>query len=172
MKKIGLIICVLISFYSCRKNSFVDPTILPEATTSGAGTFGCLIDGWVYTGGRYSDYWDWVSAEEQPSINFCYYKAKDSMVVRVKTGEGEYLKFSIHNIVSNLKPQTCQLRHARFEPNAQASTDGIIPLDSLGEVYITELNDSLHIISGTFRGIGTNPRIKEGRFDVVYRTAQ
>lgn len=31
----------------------VDPTLMPPATQTGANTFGCLIDGWVYTGQRY-----------------------------------------------------------------------------------------------------------------------
>ena len=30
-----------------------DPTLMPPATQTGANTFGCLIDGWVYTGQRY-----------------------------------------------------------------------------------------------------------------------
>ena len=30
-----------------------DPTLMPPATQTGANTFGCLIDGWIYTGQRY-----------------------------------------------------------------------------------------------------------------------
>ena len=39
---------------SCNREDFsADPTIMPPATQTGANTFGCLIDGWVYTGQRY-----------------------------------------------------------------------------------------------------------------------
>ena len=39
---------------SCDREDFsADPTIMPPATQTGANTFGCLIDGWVYTGQRY-----------------------------------------------------------------------------------------------------------------------
>ena len=44
---------------ACEENESVDPTIMPEATTTGANTFGCLVDGWVYTSGR----WGMPSAE-------------------------------------------------------------------------------------------------------------
>ena len=34
---------------SCDREDFsADPTIMPPATQTGANTFGCLIDGWVY----------------------------------------------------------------------------------------------------------------------------
>ena len=36
---------------SCDREDFsADPTIMPPATQTGANTFGCLIDGCVYTG--------------------------------------------------------------------------------------------------------------------------
>ena len=47
-----LFICLLLFCVACEENESVDPTIMPEATTTGANTFGCLVDGWVYTSGR------------------------------------------------------------------------------------------------------------------------
>ena len=44
-----LFICLLLFCVACEENESVDPTIMPEATTTGANTFGCLVDGWVYT---------------------------------------------------------------------------------------------------------------------------
>lgn len=46
-----LFICLLLFCVACEENESVDPTIMPEATTTGANTFGCLVDGWVYTSG-------------------------------------------------------------------------------------------------------------------------
>ncbi|MFQ6928057.1 MAG: hypothetical protein ACLRS8_08460 [Parabacteroides merdae] len=43
-----LFICLLLFCVACEENESVDPTIMPEATTTGANTFGCLVDGWVY----------------------------------------------------------------------------------------------------------------------------
>ena len=48
-----LFICLLLFCVACEENESVDPTIMPEATTTGANTFGCLVDGWVYTSGRW-----------------------------------------------------------------------------------------------------------------------
>ena len=59
MKKYILILFSIISFWSCKEteNESIDITVLPSATTTGANTFGCLMDGWVYVGGRYLN-WD------------------------------------------------------------------------------------------------------------------
>ena len=40
-----LFICLLLFCVACEENESVDPTIMPEATTTGANTFGCLVDG-------------------------------------------------------------------------------------------------------------------------------
>lgn len=39
-----LFICLLLFCVACEENESVDPTIMPEATTTGANTFGCLVD--------------------------------------------------------------------------------------------------------------------------------
>ena len=36
-----LFICLLLFCVACEENESVDPTIMPEATTTGANTFGC-----------------------------------------------------------------------------------------------------------------------------------
>ena len=57
-----LFICLLLFCVACEENESVDPTVMPEATTTGANTFGCLVDGWVYTSGRWglpvAEYWE------------------------------------------------------------------------------------------------------------------
>ena len=57
MKKYILILFSIISFWSCTEDESIDITVLPSATTTGANTFGCLMDGWIYVGGRYLN-WD------------------------------------------------------------------------------------------------------------------
>ena len=41
-----LFICLLFFCIACEENKSVDPTLMPEATATGANTFGCLVDGW------------------------------------------------------------------------------------------------------------------------------
>ena len=52
MKKL-LFLFLLVCCCACDEDKTVDPTLMPEATTTGANTLGCLIDGWVYASGRY-----------------------------------------------------------------------------------------------------------------------
>ena len=53
MKKYILILFSIVSLWSCTEDNTVDITVMPPATTTGANTFGCLVDGWIYVGGRY-----------------------------------------------------------------------------------------------------------------------
>ena len=48
-----LFICLLFFCVACEENKSVDPTLMPETTTTGENTLGCLIDGWVYVSGRW-----------------------------------------------------------------------------------------------------------------------
>ena len=82
-----LFICLLFFCVACDENESVDPTVMPEATTIGANTFGCLVDGWVYVGGR----WGLPAAE--------YVQLADStgMTVSAQVGFDSYLRFSIAN---------------------------------------------------------------------------
>ena len=48
-----LFICLLFFCIACEENKSVDPTLMPEATATGANTFGCLVDGWVSVSGRW-----------------------------------------------------------------------------------------------------------------------
>lgn len=52
MKKSILILFSIVSLWSCMEDDTVDITVLPSATTTGADTFGCLVDGWIYEIGR------------------------------------------------------------------------------------------------------------------------
>lgn len=52
MKKL-LFLFLLVLCCACEEDKSVDPTLMPEATTTGQNTLGCLIDGWVHTSGRF-----------------------------------------------------------------------------------------------------------------------
>ena len=54
IKYLSTIVLTVALCCACDGEDFsADPTIMPPATQTGANTFGCLIDGWVYTGQRY-----------------------------------------------------------------------------------------------------------------------
>ena len=74
MKKYILILLSVLCCIGCdREDETVDITVMPPATTIGAETFGCLIDGWLYVGGRYRDYGYWFGPSvDSPSIKFLY----------------------------------------------------------------------------------------------------
>lgn len=52
MKKF-LFLLLILACASCSEDTSIDPTLMPEATSEGRNTFGCLLDGWVYTSGRF-----------------------------------------------------------------------------------------------------------------------
>ena len=54
IKYLSTIVLTVALCCACDGEDFsADPTLMPPATQTGANTFGCLIDGWVYTGQRY-----------------------------------------------------------------------------------------------------------------------
>lgn len=53
MKKFIFLLTLLVACFACTEDTSIDPTLMPEATSEGQNTFGCLIGGWVYTSGRF-----------------------------------------------------------------------------------------------------------------------
>ena len=80
-----LFICLLLFCVACEENDSVDPTIMPEATTTGANTFGCLVDGWVYTSGRWG----------MPAAEYLEREEGSSVTVSAQVGLGSYIRFTI-----------------------------------------------------------------------------
>jgi hypothetical protein len=139
MKKRLLLLFSLLLLISCEDKT-IDITVLPAETTHGAHTFGCLIDGWVYVGGRYS------------SIDF-YLKEDGNMMVCAYVKPQKTISFTI------LHPQegaTTTITDVRW--NGEKLPDGT--------ASITHLDTREKIISGRFSG----GSITEGRFDVCYAT--
>ena len=135
-----LFLCLMFFCIACEENESVDPTLMPEATTTGANTFGCLVDGWVYVSGR----WGLPAAE--------YTQLEDSigMTVSAQVGFGSYLRFTIANP-----------KQGETLPYTDVSFDNQNMGD--GKVHITRMSDG--IFSGTFEG----DRITKGRFDLKYK---
>ena len=94
MKKYILILFSIISLWSCKEteDESIDITVLPSATTTGANTFGCLMDGWIYVGGRYLN---WGHSYVWTYDSFHYYTEEDKLSVSVSVKPGINLSFTI-----------------------------------------------------------------------------
>lgn len=122
MKKIIFCLALFINI-SCTENTSIDPTLLPPVTSEGQNTFGCLIDGWVYTSGRFG--LPQASAQADKSG---YYVIITAPVDRFRT-----ISFTLVNPV--------------YESECQYIGKGSI---GDGQAFITR-NDG-KVISGTFHG--------------------
>ena len=69
-----LFICLLLFCVACEENESVDPTIMPEATTT-----------WVYTSGRWG----------MPSAEYLEREEGSSVTVSAQVGLGSYIRFTI-----------------------------------------------------------------------------
>lgn len=154
MKKIFLLLLLAVCALSCDvEDETVDITVMPEATTMGADTFGCLIDGWVYVGGRHTTV-DW--REDIPgtrSIDFQYSEKQEKMYVGVKVKSDTFIQFIL------LSP-----KNGQESSYVDAQFDGEEMED--GKAFITRFDTKKKIISGTFGG----GSISNGRFDIHYTT--
>lgn len=138
MKKLLLLFMVFLCC-SCEEDKSVDPTLMPEATMEGKNTFGCLIDGWVYTGERFGKPEAIVSISENTNY----------IIIRATVNFFTTLEFTLINPVANAE---CAYTNASFDEKKLED----------GKAYITRKDGS--IISGTFSG-GT---MTKGRFDIRY----
>lgn len=149
MKKYILLLITLLCLTACEEDESRDITVMPPATEKGADTFGCLVDGWLYVGGRYQPlgFPDVLS-----SIEFIHHTEANKISASVWVKRDQNITFSI---LSPEKGKECALTNITF---------GEEKLED-GTVFISRYDPSSHIISGTFTNGG---RLTHGRFDVHY----
>lgn len=149
MKKYLFILLVTICLGSCSENTTIDTTVMPPVTTTGANTFGCLIDGWIYVGGRYnnsSESNDWTPK------SFQFHESDNKLTGNISVKPSINISFTI---LSPQEGKEAVITDLRFED------DGLED----GTVLINRFDTKARIISGTF---GNNDRLTNGRFDVHY----
>jgi hypothetical protein len=152
MKKIIFMILSVICWVGCTDTS-VDTTVMPPVTATGANTFGCLIDGWVYVGGRYNV----KNSSQSWTLNSFYYNSEeDKFSVHVSVKEDVSIRFTIPS------PK---------EGKESAITDIYFGSEELedGTIFISRLDTDAGIISGTFEN---NQRLTKGRLDIHYITSE
>jgi len=151
-----IVFFLVIILAACRKDTSVDVTVMPQETTTGENTFGCIIDSWIYVGGRYRDY-------GTESIVFKF-NGSDKMDVEVKVlGLNEPYAYIAFTIINLHDLPRCEFINARWLDRLIGNKDGE-PLGS-GTVKITRFDKEANIISGRFSG----GKIAHGQFDVKYR---
>lgn len=146
IKNLVVLFLSICLFSRCEVSS-IDTSVLPEETQIGKGTFGCLIDGWVYVGGRYGSYNGIFNNWE--SIHFTYYEDKKIMCVYVILTETDYLGFIIED------PQ-----EGKSSPCTNVDYNG----EHLEDCVVEVSRFDNYVISGTFAG----GKIRLGRFDMMY----
>lgn len=161
MKKYLLILLSIFSFWSCEtEDESIDISILPTATSTGANTFGCLVDGWVYVGGRYLG---WNHSTPWTHDSFVYYQENENP----EEPEGNYI-LNVSVIVKPAINVSFKIQNPQ-EGKESAITSVKFDGEELqdGTATITRFDTKRKIISGTF---GNGERLTNGRFDVQYAT--
>lgn len=166
-----LLIILFLSFNSCSKEDNCENPIdcLPPSTQTGAGTFGCLINGepFVDTSGKYNCFYQFVDGGYYFNISGSF----DSEIAEVNLGT---IDMPIE------KGKTYRLE-SPISRNATASLFLGSNLETLhtgkefsGELHVTSFDLDSRIVSGTFWFDVYNPetgktiRIREGRFDSLF----
>ena len=115
MKKYILILFSIISFWSCTEDESIDITVLPSVTTTGDNTFGCLMDGWIYVGGRYLN---WGHSYVWTYDSFHYYPEEDKLSVNVSVKPDINIHFIILSPQEALPRERQRLRAGHRDQNA------------------------------------------------------
>lgn len=138
MKKL-LFLFWLLACCACQEDRSLDPTLMPEATTTGENTLGCLIDGWAYTSGRFG----------KPNATAYSNEDGEHITIWATVDLFTTLEFTLVNPSAG---NECTYTHTVFDKEAKED----------GKALITRKDGT--VISGTFGG----GSITEGRFDIRY----
>ena len=174
MKRLPLILLIVIAFISskCEKDGQ-----LPAETQTGAGTFGCLVDGNVFKpkgspfggpilGCAYQlingGYYFQLHASKKGDINYGIGIFTDSL--QIHQGETLILK-------NEFVPGEAYGLYAISE--FQGLTNYLTNSIDTGEITIKKFDETNRIVSGTFwfdarNDSGKKVQVRDGRFDLKY----
>ncbi|TYB78043.1 hypothetical protein ES676_02170 [Bizionia saleffrena] len=175
MKNLLLAFAMLLIVSNCNKNDDDQPTNpidqLPPATQTGAGTFGCLLDGEPFLPGNSQNPLDCV----YQFVNGGYYfslqaNKRDDLNNRItlslSTKSLEIEENEVFNLLENIDGNA----YGRY---SYATLETYTSQDYTGELTITKLDFTNNIVSGTFwydieDYNGVVHQIREGRFDMQF----
>ncbi len=176
MKYILIIIAAISIFASCTKDKQTEDQ-LPPATQTGAGTFGCKINGKVYVPKGSSG-----TGRPNPHIQYDLgLNGLPYLFIDSKQQEGGVINAGVFISFGSLNHLAfySAIDTFRFSIgwNAVIGNCGMTTLDNnvkaLGGGEITRLDATNHIISGRFEFKATKPgcdtlRVTDGRFDIKF----
>ncbi|MFT4062755.1 MAG: hypothetical protein QM642_10420 [Edaphocola sp.] len=176
-----VLLAVLLLLASCRKHKAEAPTdpltLLPAYTETGAGTFGCLIDGEAFVPKKH-----WASLEVSLQ---CYYQIVNYTEIYFSlSAKNAYLdKYLGINIDYKYLIKNKTYKLGSFTNDSSYATLGIYSGETIyftrstnyvGEMSIGYLDTINQIVSGTFwfdavdTSSGKGIHVTNGRFDLHY----
>jgi len=175
MKKLILFTLLFTSLLSCCDKDDNDVNeALPPATQTGAGTFACKINGQSFidtSGGYFNCFYQLIDGKY-------YFGIQGSDTVGMITGVGMGTDKKIieqGNVYPLLEPIDGNANGgANITQSVSSGTISFTNMQYTGELTITKLDFTNHIVSGTFWYNIKNPytnetiEIREGRFDTLF----
>ncbi len=173
-----LITCLLVTGISCKKKSNNPVNDLPPLTTTGANTFGCLVNGQAFLPKAAG-----VSGREPLNFSYGIVNNKTSLIINVENSGSKgsaYIRLFInaavlkqgedYTLASGYPLDDSPNGHYNYRgPQESYGTDYNTNNQVKGKLHLTYFNEK--IASGTFSfdavsEAGEKVEITEGRFDI------
>jgi len=173
MKKLFLLLLIISTFSACNKDDDNDET-LPEATQTGAGIFACKVNGQSFidtSGGYFNCFYQNINGEYYfgiQGINNIEMLTSITIGTTAKIINESEKSQLLENINGNA------WAGGRFKLNINSSQFSNTEDNYTGELTITKLDFTNHIVSGAFWFDIKNPytnetiEIRDGRFDTIF----
>jgi hypothetical protein len=184
MKNLILILFTTFSLSCCNKDEDKTPIEqLPPATTTGANTAGCLVNGVAFLPKGSSQFGPILSCFYQQDqnnyhfgLNFRERTSNESKSVNISLNPTQLIEgntYTLGEIINGSSNYISNFAEFIINNNITTSNRYNTTIINIGELKITKLNTQQHIISGTFWYDAINPqgdivKIREGRFDMHY----
>jgi hypothetical protein len=177
---LSIITFIILLCGSCKKNRPSDPVSqLPPETQKGANTFGCLVDGQVFTPKGNPLSGPVIKAQYQFVNGIQTFSVSASQ----KQGDGSIRIVAVQGDSISLNTGTVELTMFQINGNYWGGYGEISSLNpsnnhftntvNRGELKITRFDPVNQIVSGTFwfdakNATGKIVQVREGRFDLLY----
>ena len=184
MKKLILILLATLSLSCCDKNDDKTPIEqLPLATTTGANTAGCLVNGKAFLPKGSSQFGPTLSCFYQQDqdgyhlgLSIVEKGSNENKSITISTNPNQLVENTTYNLVAktnNGSSYNSNFGQFWITSNINSSIQYYTTNSLTGELKITKLDTQQKIISGTFwydaiNNNGEKVEIREGRFDMRY----
>ena len=183
MKNLIFLFGLSLTMSCCNKDNDSPSNQLPQATTIGANTAGCLVNGKVFLPKGSSQFGPILSCFYQQDqdgyhlgVSIVEKGSNENKSVTLSTNPSQLIENTTYSLAektnngSNYNSNFGQfIINSNFTSSNQFYTTNL----NIGELKITKLNTQQKIISGTFwydavNTVGDKVEIRDGRFDMHY----